>query len=90
MRNQITLFLLLISAVLYAQDTPGEYTVENVKTNTKSSDFGTAFFGKGKVVFAAPKKGISTINNSVWDNNNQPYLDLYIGVKKERGSGNYS
>ena len=85
MRNQITLFLLLISAVLYAQDTPGEYTVENVKTNTKSSDFGTAFFGKGKVVFAAPKKGISTINNSVWDNNNQPYLDLYIGEINDNG-----
>ena len=86
MKNQITLFLLFISIVLYAQNTPGEYTVENVKTNTKSSDFGTAFFGKGKVVFAAPKKGISTMDNSVWDNNNnQPYLDLYVGEINENG-----
>jgi len=86
MKNQITLFLLFISIVLYAQNTPGEYTVENVKTNTRSSDFGTAFFGKGKVVFAAPKKGISTMDNSVWDNNNnQPYLDLFVGEINENG-----
>ena len=85
MKKYISLIIFFISIVIYSQNTPGEYTVENVKINTKFSDFGTAFFGKSKVVFAAPKKGVSTITKTAWDNNNQPYLDLYIGEINDKG-----
>ncbi|MEN8126082.1 MAG: hypothetical protein ABFR32_13255, partial [Bacteroidota bacterium] len=85
MKNHITIILLLISIVINSQNSPGEYTVDNVKINTRFSDFGTAFFGKNKIVFAAPKKGVTTISKTAWDYNNQPFLDLYIGEINDKG-----
>ena len=49
------LLLVCISAGVFAQDSPGKYTVRNVKVNTDYSDFGTAFYGDNQIVFAAPK-----------------------------------
>lgn len=67
---------------MFAQDSPGLYTVKNVKINTVDSDFGTAFFGNNKVVFAAPKEGF-TFNREEY--NSQPFLDLYIGEVTDDG-----
>ena len=50
-----------------------------VNGNTKSSDFGTAFFG-GKVVFASTRN----IGNT-YDWNKQPYLDLYQAKQTDNG-----
>ncbi len=94
MKKLITLILLFISIILYAQNTPGEYTVKNAKINTSYSDFGTAFFGKDKVVFASPKLGI-TFTRDAENSGGQPYLDLFIGdltdeggiIKKEKMPG---
>ena len=69
---------------MYSQTTPGEYTVKNVITNTKYSDFGTSFFGKDKVVFASPKDN-TVLTKKTWSGNNQPFLDLYIGTINEKG-----
>ena len=80
----ITLLLLLISLEMYSQTTPGEYTIKNVITNTKYSDFGTSFFGKDKVVFASPKDN-TVLTKKTWSGNNQPFLDLYIGTINEKG-----
>jgi len=84
MKKHLILIILFFSVVVYSQTTPGDYTIENVKINTKDSDFGTAFFGKGKVVFAAPKDGL-TINKKIWADNQQAFLDLYIGEINEKG-----
>jgi len=84
MKKHLFLILLFLSAISYSQTTPGEYTVENAKINTKNSDFGTAFFGKGKVVFAAPKAG-PMITKKVWADNSQPFLDLFVGEINEEG-----
>lgn len=84
MKKLITLLLILITSVIYSQNTPGVYTVKNIKTNTYYSDFGTAFYGKNKIVFAAPKQGI-TFTRDVRNNNNQPFLDLFIGEVTEDG-----
>jgi len=80
----ITLLLVIFSIGMYAQTTPGEYTVKGVKINTKNSDFGTTFFGKDKVVFAAPKDN-AVITRSTWSGNNQAFLDLYLGTITEDG-----
>lgn len=88
MRNSYQKLPLLIAMVisvlgsLNAQDSPGKYTVKNVKINTDYSDFGTAFYGEDKVVFAAPKQGF-TMNREEY--NSQPFLDLYIGTVTEDG-----
>ncbi|NOQ91731.1 MAG: hypothetical protein GQ552_03335, partial [Flavobacteriaceae bacterium] len=84
MKKLITLLLIFMSSVIYSQSTPGVYTVKNTKINTFYSDFGTAFYGKNKVVFAAPKQGI-TFTRDARNNNKQPFLDLFIGEVTEDG-----
>lgn len=54
-----------------------EYSVRNIKANTKYSDFGTTYMGKNKIVFSSSRE--HGIANKKWKQNNQPFLDLYIG-----------
>jgi len=82
MKKLLLLAFYCISMVGFAQDSPGEYTVKNVRVNTDFSDFGTAFYGDNKIVFAAPKEGI-TFNREEY--NSQPFLDLYIGEVTDDG-----
>jgi len=84
MKKIIILLLIFISSEIYSQTTPGVYTVKNTKINTDYSDFGTAFYGKNKVVFAAPKQGI-TFTRDARNDNKQPFLDLFIGEVTEDG-----
>ena len=81
MKKLILLLLLFISIGIFAQDSPGVYTIKNAKINTSFSDFGTAFLGNNKVVFASPKEGI-TFNR---EENSQPFLDLYMGEVTDDG-----
>ena len=84
MKKLLTLILIFISGLIYSQTSPGVYTVKNVKINTSYSDFGTAFYGKNKVVFASPKQGL-TFTREERDNHQQPFLDLFIGEVAEDG-----
>ena len=82
MKKLLLLVICCLNAVVYAQDSPGLYTVKNVRVNTDFSDFGTAFYGNNQIVFAAPKEGI-TFNREEY--NSQPFLDLYIGEVTDDG-----
>jgi len=84
MKTYLTLILFFLSVMLFSQTTPGKYTVKSVKINTKDSEFGTTFYGKGKVVYAAPKDN-AVITRTVWSENKQAFLDLYIGTITEDG-----
>ena len=84
MKTYLTLILFFLSMMLFSQTTPGKYTVKSVKINTKDSEFGTTFYGKGKVVYAAPKDN-AVITRTVWNENKQAFLDLYIGTIMEDG-----
>lgn len=80
MKRTITFFYLLLSAVLMtAQTSPGEYTIKNLDINTEYSDFGTAFLGKDRIIFAAPTQDVKIVKNT-WKENGQPFLDLYTGI----------
>ena len=59
------------------------YTIKNLDLNTKYQDFGTTYMGKDKIVFSSSRKtpGI----NKVWKENNQPFLDLYLGDVSDEG-----
>ena len=59
-------------------DGAGKYAINLLTINSKNSDFGTAFYGEDKLVFASPKKGITLVND-VWADNNQRFLELYVG-----------
>ena len=84
--KKLTLIIAMLTAfAVWSQDHPGEYSIQNVKINTKFSDFGTAFFGKDKVVFASPREG-ALITRTTWDGNKQPFLDLFIASIDENGN----
>lgn len=52
------------------------YTIAPVAINSEFSDFGTAFFGNDKIIFASAKDtGIVTKRIHAW--NNKPFLKLY-------------
>jgi len=89
-RSILTTFLILHILILNAQieraDSikAAEYSVKNLKANTKYSDFGTTYMGKNKIVFSSTRKGRG-ISNKKWKDNDQPFLDLYIGDVTESG-----
>lgn len=82
MKKFVCMLFLCVSCGIFAQDAPGIYTIENVKINTSHSDFGTAFLGKNKVVFAAPRDGF-TLNREEYKG--QPFLDLHVAEVSEDG-----
>ena len=80
MKKVIALLCLMFSGfIMTAQTTPGLYTVKNLDINTKESDFGTAFLGKEKVIFAAPTTNTMIVKKT-WKENGQQFLDLYTGL----------
>ncbi len=86
MKIYITLFLAVISiGFLYAQDNGGgKYSIKNLEINTPQADFGAAFYGENRIVFASPRKGFSVVRD-VWEENGERFLDLYEGVINEGG-----
>jgi outer membrane protein OmpA-like peptidoglycan-associated protein len=76
----IEVLLLLFTIFSFSQTTPGEYTIDNLKSNSKNSDFGPTFFGDNKIIFSSSRGG-----GKKWDND-QPFLDLYEGVINQDGS----
>ncbi len=78
MKKSITFVLLICAIFLNAQTTPGKHSVKLLDINTKEADFGVAFLGDDKIVFASPSDKV-TIIKRVWRENGQRYLDLYIG-----------
>jgi hypothetical protein len=64
MKQYILALLLCSIGVTHAQtEGSGKYTINALTVNSKNSDFGTAFYGEDKLVFASPKKGITLVNS---------------------------
>lgn len=80
MKKLIIQFILLLSIISYSQTTPGEYTVNNLDSNSRYSDFGPAFFESDKIIFSSARGG-----GKKWDND-QPFLNLYEGTIYDDGS----
>lgn len=83
MIKKITIIFIFLT-VFISKAQEDRYTITNLKINNSYSNFGTTFYGDDKVVFSAPKKKSYIIRN-VWEGNNQPFLELYIGDIQENG-----
>ena len=79
----IIIAILFSMSIISAQTTAGKYTIKNINVNTKYADFGTTYFGNDSIIFSSPTK--KSLIRNVWKPNEQPYLDLFIGVKGEEG-----
>ncbi|ARV11184.1 flagellar motor protein MotB [Gilvibacter sp. SZ-19] len=62
-----------------------DYELSKVSANTANSDFGPAYFGENKVVFASASDTIMDGKLAVHEWNNQPYLDLFIADMDAEG-----
>ena len=78
MKKIITLSFLLLSIIVASQTTPGKHSIKSLDVNSKLADFGVALLDNNKIIFASPSEKV-TIIRRVWRENNQPYLDLYVG-----------
>jgi len=78
MKKIITVLLLLISMLIGAQTTPGKHSIRNLNVNTKQADFGVALLKDNKIIFASPNEKVRIIRQ-VWNENDQPFLDLFVG-----------
>ena len=77
MKRTFTFLLIFIfTGVLAQETTPVEYTIKNLEINTKESDFGSAYLGKDRIIFAAPTNNTIIVRNT-WKENGQKFLDLY-------------
>lgn len=62
----------------------GRYSVQSIKINTPTSDFGTAFFGTDKVMYATAKDtGVVFKRKHSW--NNRAFLKLYSASINSNG-----
>lgn len=59
-----------------------EFNLDKVSINTSTSDFGTAFYGTDKVVFASDN---STTGAKVNEWTQEPFLDLFIADRSATG-----
>lgn len=78
MKKIITASLLLTSILICAQTTAGKHSIYKQDVNTKMADFGVAYLNNKEIVFASPTEKV-TIVKRVWHENDQPFLDLFIG-----------
>jgi outer membrane protein OmpA-like peptidoglycan-associated protein len=78
MKKFIVTFLIFMHLIPgSAQLTAPSYSVKNLKSNSKNSDFGTTFYGKNKIVFSSSRG--DGLSKNKWAGNDQPFLDLFIG-----------
>lgn len=83
--KKITIILLLFCFYIgNAQKEESPFTIINIAANNEFSNFGTSFYGDDMLVYASPAKRNYIINN-VWKGNDQPFLELYVGVISENG-----
>ena len=84
MKKIAIIILLFCFYTSKAQVEAPRYFIKNIEANSALSNFGAAYYGEDKLIFATPAKRNYIISN-VWKGNNQPYLDLYVGTITEEG-----
>ena len=58
----------------------GRYKITELDINTKQQDFGPAYYGADKIVFASSREGVKSVRrNYNW--NQMPFLDMYVSDK---------
>ena len=84
MKKLLFVSILFLGTYLFAQTTPGEYSIENLKANSGRSDFGPTYWHKDKLIFSSARG--NGLLNKKWEGNKQPFLDLYIAIINKDGS----
>ena len=90
MKKYIFVILVLCVQAVFPQLTAAKYSILNIKTNTRHSDMGAAFFGPNRVIFASSKIDAKSLRNKLGDQKDDfPRYDLYKGFVNLSGEINY-
>lgn len=84
------LFSVFFVNLTFSQSTSVKYTIKNLNINSKSSDYGTSFFGPNRVYFASNKdatKGVSI--KALRETQDAPSYDLFKGIVNQSGEIEY-
>lgn len=82
--RKILLLILVLTGAVQAQLERADsikaatYSIKNLDVNSKYQDFGSTFMGNDKIIFSSSRR-TAGIRNKIWEKNNQPYLNLFIG-----------
>lgn len=91
MKNKFLILFVLSFQIAFSQITAAKYTIHNIKTNTKYSDYGTSFFGPNRVIFASSKIDARHLRNKFKSQkDDSPRYDLFKGYLNHNGEINYT
>lgn len=94
MKKLLVFISLFLFHTAFGQLSAAEYTINNIKANTKYSDYGTAYFGPNRIVFASSKLDRKILRNKFKRktevDENFPYYDLFKGYLNHNGEINYT
>lgn len=82
MRKITFILLIFYTGIILAQE--ANYTIENINTNTKYSDFGVTYYGEDEAVFASSRT-LKAGKAEIWYGNKEPFLELFIGKLIDNG-----
>ena len=94
MRKNILFIIILFflqPIPIFSQLIPAEYTIKNIKVNTKYSDFGASYFGPNRILFASSKLDGKKLRNKFNANkDDEHHYDLFKGYLNYNGEINYT
>lgn len=89
-KNLIAIVLVFCFQAAFSQLTAAKYSILNIKTNTKHSDYGTSFFGPNRILFASSKIDGKSLRNKLRDQKyDLPRYDLFKGFVNLSGEITY-
>ncbi|MDO9261842.1 MAG: OmpA family protein [Flavobacteriaceae bacterium] len=82
--KQLLLFSIFVFIGSLMAQSNKTYKIKNIDVNTKYSDFGASFYGDYKLIYTSAKRGLGN-NAAIWNENKQPFLDLYLADVNPNG-----
>jgi len=81
----ILLVLILLSVSFSFAQQASNYTIKHLDNcNDELSNFGTSYYGENQIIYASPDRKHRIVKD-IWNPNQQPFLDLFIGDISEDG-----
>ncbi|MEE9349871.1 MAG: OmpA family protein [Flavobacteriaceae bacterium] len=86
MKNiKFLLAIAMLSVTFSFAQEANRYTIKHLNDcNDELSNFGTSYYGKDKMIYSSPDRKHKIIKD-IWNPNQQPFLDLFIGDISDDG-----
>ncbi len=90
-KSILFVIIVLFFQSTFSQLTAAKYSINNIKVNTKYSEYGTSYFGPNRIVYASSKLDGKKLRNKFNNNKDDaPRYDLFEGFLNHNGEINYT